>query len=160
MSLFTEHLIFSRALPPRKRVFSAVLVIYFFTLLLGDFIGLWVSNVMPSATGTHLGAIFGGFNGLAWVFLLERNLRNRALSHSSAIRAVRGSRVLARFWSRGPFMLCVGFLLGYMAVAWGYPWLYTRSLQLQSQRQSTSLVGRPEAAEAALDLLSDTIRSY
>jgi hypothetical protein len=89
MSLFTEYLIFSKTLTPCMRVFSAVLVIYFFTLLLGDFIGLWVSNVIPSMTGAHLGAISGGFNGFVWVILLERNLRNRALSHSSAIRAVR-----------------------------------------------------------------------
>ena len=38
MSLFTEYLIFSRTLPPRRRVFSATMVIYSFTLFLGDFI--------------------------------------------------------------------------------------------------------------------------
>ena len=127
MSLFTEYLIFSRTLPPRRRVFSATMVIYSFTLFLGDFIGLWVSNVIPSTTGAHLGAIFGSFNGLAWVILLERNLRNHTLSHTPAIRAVRDSSALARFWSRGPIMLCVGFLVGYMAVAWGYPWLYNKA---------------------------------
>ncbi len=127
MALLAEYLAFSNAQSPRKRLISHVLVIYFSTLLFGVFVGLWASNVIPSTPGMHCGVICGGVNGLIWVALLERNLRNPALRHASAIRDVQTVKILKYRWSRVPFMGAVAFMFGYMAVAWGYPWLYNKA---------------------------------
>jgi hypothetical protein len=127
MALLAEYLAFSKAQSPRKRIISHVLVIYFSTLMFGAFAGLWVSNVIPSTAGMYGGAICGGVNGLIWVALLERNLRNPTLRNAPAIRDVRAIKILKYRWSRVPFILAANFMFGYMAFAWGYPWLYNKT---------------------------------
>jgi hypothetical protein len=55
MSLFTEYLIFSKALPPRMRVTSAAVVIYSFTPLLRS----WIRVVGPeSVLGMNVQQIY------------------------------------------------------------------------------------------------------
>jgi hypothetical protein len=127
MALLTEYLAFSKAQSPRKRIISHVLVIYFSTLLFGVFVGLWASNVNPSTAGMYCGVICGGVSGLIWVALLERNLRNPTLRDAPAIRNVQAIKILKYRWSRVPFILAAAFMLGYMAFAWGYPWLYNKA---------------------------------
>ena len=127
MGLLAEYLAFSKAQSPRKRIISHVLVIYFSTLLFGVFVGMWASDVIPSTAGMYGGVICGGVNGLIWVALLERNLRSPTLRNAPAIRNARAIKILKYRWSRVSFMLAVYFMFGFMAFAWGYPWLYNKA---------------------------------
>jgi len=124
MSLINDYAFFWRAQSPRMKIISPLLVIYFFTLIVGTFIGLLLSNIVPSKAGVYFGATCGGLNGLMWVILLERNMRKRNLSRPPTINVVREDKLLMRGWTRVPFMLSIGFVFGYTSFAWGYPWLY------------------------------------
>jgi hypothetical protein len=75
----------------------------------------------------YCGVICGGVNGLIWVALLERNLRNPALRRTPAVRDVQTIKILKYRWSRVPFILAVAFMFGYLACAWGYSWLYNKA---------------------------------
>jgi hypothetical protein len=127
MGLINEYAVFWRAQSPRMKIISPLLLFYFVTLICGTLIGLLLSRIVPSTAGTYFGVTCGSFNGLVWVALLERNLRKREPSAVPTVRAVEDSTLLQYVWTRVPLMLCVGFMFGYTAFAWGYPWLYNEA---------------------------------
>lgn len=55
------------------QIMSVAYLVYLCALMSSDVIGVWVSNIVPSGTGTYFGMMVGGLNGVAWAVLLARD---------------------------------------------------------------------------------------
>jgi hypothetical protein len=86
--------------------------------LIGAMIGLFFSNSIPNPISTYLGLWFGALFSAWWVALVEVGYRSGVYRNVAA-----SDRKYLKPWMRLPISLWVGFMFGYGAFAWGFPWV-------------------------------------
>jgi hypothetical protein len=146
-----------------SRAARGAVLAFIWIQLIGFGVGLFLSRVVVSDLGVTVGLIAGALCGIGWVVLVEIGIR-RSDANSPAIQNI--SKHFLRFPSvRVPFMLALGLMLGYGAIAWGLNWginilLGTRSSQIVTVTGWAS-AGRSSCAHPQIghSLFADSPRS-
>jgi len=118
-----------RQSPLGKAIISACVCIPFFVAA----IGFLFSKIVASEIGLALGLIFGVFYGLAFAVMVEKGIA-QSDHDTNEIRNITANKFLSTVWCRVLFMWLVGFMCGYGAATWGYPWLYNSAFGSPSER--------------------------